>query len=80
MHKHKPPRRPIGKNADTSALMRIRVSQFALVVTKERPGSWFDVLGLVGGAHGIIFMFASAARFVFLRGRFTTAGDMLSFV
>mmetsp|Transcript_4863 Transcript_4863/g.11382 ORF Transcript_4863/g.11382 Transcript_4863/m.11382 type:complete len:365 (+) Transcript_4863:209-1303(+) len=43
-----------GKNSDTSALLRIRVQQFASVFTHERPGTPLDILADVGGFSGLV--------------------------
>ena len=43
-----------GKNADTSASLRIKMSQFAQVFRTSRPGSIADVFGDVGGFSSIV--------------------------
>lgn len=55
-----------GKNAAVSATLRVRAAQFAHVVTVERPGSWVDVFGSVGGANILLFGLFAQARLLFL--------------
>ena len=55
-----------GKNANRTALLRIRASQFAQVSTITRPGTWFEVLAALGGANVFIWTVASHSRDLFL--------------
>ena len=55
-----------GKNANRTALLRIRASQFAQVSTITRPGTWFEVLAALGGANVFIWTVASHSRVLFL--------------
>lgn len=56
-----------GKNSDTEALLRIRLSQFANVGTEEKPGTWMDLLAAIGGAQAVIFVVASSLRMAYLQ-------------
>lgn len=51
-----------GKNAGTWALLQIRSSQFANVVTVSHPGSWLSVFGVIGGANVLLFGVMRLAR------------------
>lgn len=51
-----------GKNAGTTALLRIRLSQFANVARISTPGSWLDVLAEIGGANGVLFVLLAGIR------------------
>lgn len=55
-----------GKNANRTALLRIRASQFAQVATITRPGTWFEVVAALGGANVFIWTVASHSRDLFL--------------
>jgi len=63
--------------AGTSAVLRIRLSQFANVFVLSRPGSILDVLSDIGGAAGFLLGFMKVVTIIFpyAQGKFDEYQD-----
>ena len=55
-----------GKNSEETALLRIRLAQFANVGNVQVPGTWLDILAEIGGANGLLMIFLGAIRRIVL--------------
>jgi len=60
-----------GKNDNTTALLRLRASQFAHVATVAKDGAFVDVLAQVGGFHAVLWTAVVYTRGYLLRSGHT---------
>lgn len=67
-----------GKNANATALLRIRATQFCNVATVGKQGTVIDLFAKIGGMNSMAFLIVKEIRKLFLKPKFPGPGAILS--